>query len=43
MLASLLSSCVTPGKLLILSDTQYLHVQNGDININLWEGGVDED
>ena len=43
MLTLFLSSCVTSDNLLILSDTPYLHVHNGDISINLQEEGIDED
>ena len=35
--------CVTSDNLLILSDTPYLHVHNGDISIKLQEEGIDED
>jgi len=43
MLTLFLSSCVTSDNLLILSDTPYLHVHNGDISIKLQEEGIDED
>ena len=42
MLTLFLSSCVTSDNLLILSDTPYLHVHNGDISIKLQEEGIDE-
>ena len=40
MLTLFLSSCVTSDNLLILSDTPYLHVHNGDISIKLQEDGI---